>query len=103
MNMRIFVRDFVRTFVFFALSAFFMVSTIIIESLLTFKKFTHNVIVPLIFELGHDFKLFSMVFVQGFCDVMSSVFLNISKITLKASQYFHNKSENLITKYWDVF
>lgn len=101
--MKIFVEDFFRTFAYFALSGIFALINLIIDIFQTLVKFIKNVVTPIFLESLHDLKLFIAIFTQGLFDVLTNLFLFISKLTLRLSKYFHKKSEFYINKYWEVY
>jgi len=87
----------------FAISGIYIFLSIIIEIYQTIKRIAKNVFVPLILELGFDAKLFMLITLQGIYDVLSSLFLRLSKITLYISKTFHQKSESIIQKHWELY
>jgi len=84
----------------------YIVVVVILEGLnqlyKTVNKFCGLVVRPAFSDFLADFNLFLSIILQGFYCSLSSFLLGVSKISLKLSQVFHNKSEELIYKNWDI-
>ena len=95
-----FVVDFVGFFIIVIGSLFVLIAEIVTVVKHTLENLFFDVVRPAIVEAFTDLCLISIIVSQGVCEVLSNCFLGISKLSLWIAQYFHNKSESLITVTW---
>jgi hypothetical protein len=95
-----FVVDFVGFFIIVLGSLFILIAEIVTVTKQTLENLFYDVVRPAIVEVFTDLCLICMIVSQGVCEVISNCFLGLSKFSLWIAQYFHNKSESLITVTW---
>ena len=77
-----------------------LVAEIVTVAKQTLENIFYDVIWPAMVEAFTDVCLICMIVSQGVCEALSNCFLGVSKFSLWIAQYFHNKSESLITVTW---
>ena len=97
-----FIIDFIGVFIQFGYIALVVIMEGLTQLYRSINRFVALVIRPAFSEFLADFNLFLSIVLQGFYCSLSSLLLQVSKVSLKLSQIFHNKSEELIYKNWDI-
>lgn len=95
-----FIIDFVGFFIIVIGSLFVLLAEIVTVAKQTLENLFFDTVRPAITEGFYDLCLITIIVSQGVCEVLSNCFLGISKLSLWFAQYFHNKSESLITVTW---
>lgn len=103
MKIRKFIEDFLGTFIHFGITAAISILQILSSLLISIILFCKNVFFPALTELFADFTLFVHVIMQGVYSMLYSCSLCLSKWFLNMSRYYHNKSEKIISRTWDVY
>jgi hypothetical protein len=65
------------------------------------KKFFAFVVMPVLIDLFYDLYFMFNIVMQGVYDMLSTLFLWLSKCFLNVSQFFHAKSEDMMFKNWN--
>lgn len=95
-----FVRDFIKTLLYFTQSGVLFLAHLFFHLLTKALHFISFVLAPALRDLVHGTIFVLIIIYQGFCETMTIVCISMSKGLIKMGNYFHKQSESLIEKNW---
>lgn len=95
-----FIYDFTGFFVILLGTVVIGIAELITQAVYVLQRLWDNGVKPLLVHLLVELNYFLNIVLQGFFEVSSNMSLFLSKMFYNWSEYFHNKSEEYISKNW---
>jgi hypothetical protein len=98
MKIEKFLRDCIYTFAYYIYEGLVIITHIASELILSLRSLIYNLIIPLTIDLCSDLVYISIALTYEMFYILSTLFLQTSKLTHYLSQYFLERAEKISHK-----